>query len=92
MFRLVVGALGSALCLMPFVGMARAVGLIGLPPHGNELIGDLVFLVIALTIVVGAIRAGWRAGRDDDCGHGGGEGGGEEDAHEGPLFTDFGPR
>jgi hypothetical protein len=90
MFRLIVGALGSALCLTPFVALAGPVGLIGLPPHGSELVGDLVFLVLALTVIGGAIRAGWRAGRDDD--RGGGEGGGpESDAHEGPLFTDHGP-
>jgi hypothetical protein len=77
---------------MPFVGMARGVGLIGLPPHGNELWGDLGFLVIALALIGGAIRAGWRGGHSDGFGHGDGPGGGpESDAHEGPLFRDFSP-
>jgi hypothetical protein len=90
MFRPIVGALGSALCLMPLVAMARGVGLIGLPPHGNELVGDLVFVALALAVICGAIRAGWRAARDDDWGRGE-DGGPPSDPHEGPLFTDHGP-
>jgi hypothetical protein len=88
-FRLIVGALGSALCLLPLVGMARGVGLIGLPPHGRELVGDVILLVIVLTVVLCAVRAGWRADRDNETGHGGWNGGGQErDAHQYPLFTD----
>jgi hypothetical protein len=88
-FRLIVGVLGSALCLLPLVGMARGVGLIGLPPHGRELVGDVILLLLVLTVVVCAIRAGWRADRDDERGHGDWSGGGpERDAHQYPLFTD----
>ena len=88
-FRLVVGALGSALCLLPLVAMARGVGLIGLPPHGGQLVGDVILILVLLTVVACAVRAGWRADRDDERGHGGWSGDGPEpDGHQYPLFTD----
>ena len=75
---------------MPLFAMARAVGLLGLPPHGDQLIGDVCFLFVVLTIVGCGVRAGWRSGRDDDCGDGGGQNGGDQgrDGHHYPLFQD----
>jgi hypothetical protein len=97
-FRLLIGALGSALCLMPLVALARPVGLIGLPPHGKSLVGDVVLLVLVLAAVGAAVRAGWPPGRNDsgggedggDGGGGGGGGGGRDwsATHEYPLFGD----
>lgn len=97
LFRLVVGALGSTLCLMPLVALAHPVGLIGLPPRGHALVGDLVLLVLGFAGVAGAVRDYVRAGRrgDSDRGEepGGGDDGGDDGdwgAHEFPLISDAG--
>jgi hypothetical protein len=75
---------------MPVFAMARAVGLVGLPPHGDELIGDLCFLFVVLTVVGGGVWAGWRGGRDADGDDGGGQSGGDQgrDVHQYPLLQD----
>jgi hypothetical protein len=88
-FRVLVGAVGSALCLMPLVALARPVGLIGLPPHGKSFVGDVILLALLLAVVQGAIRRGWSS-RRDDSGPGGDDSGGSDwsATHEYPLYGD----
>jgi hypothetical protein len=75
---------------MPLFAMARAVGLVGLPPQGDELVGDLCFLFVVLTVVGGGVLAGWRGGRDAGGDDSGGQSGGDQgrDVHQYPLLQD----